>query len=58
MFDKLLITYWEKPRFLFTDTINHMFMRLVQVAVVPSLMFAAIIANNNNCQWAETYVIT
>jgi hypothetical protein len=56
-FDKLLITYWERPRFLHTDKINMLFMQLLQVAILPSLAFAAWIMNQNNCIWQKDFKV-
>jgi hypothetical protein len=56
-FDKLLITYWERPRFLHTDKINMLFMQLLKVAILPSLAFAAWIMNQNNCIWHKDFIV-
>jgi len=41
LFDKLLITYWERPRFLMTDRLNYWFNLLLKV--FASLTFVTFI---------------
>lgn len=41
--DKLLITYWEKPRFMNTDKLNFLFIAVLKYSAAFTVVFAAII---------------
>jgi hypothetical protein len=55
LFDRLLITYWERPRFLFTDQLNKLFLLLVLIAILPSFFFGMFIGTMNDCIWAKGF---